>query len=700
MGDRSAIDSVMARLNPQQRAAATHGDGPLLIVAGAGTGKTATLVHRVAWLIAGGVDPSRILLLTFTRRAAAEMLNRVDDILRQLDKESSKGSPPFSPERKPGYSTRVARVWGGTFHAVATRLLRRYGKAIGLAQEFSVHDRGDSEDLMNVVRTELNLAKTDKRFPKKGTCADIYSRCVNAREKLDVVLKDHFPWCKEWEEQLKQLFNGYVDRKEAANVLDYDDLLLYWHGLLSDPQGGESVRRLFDCVLVDEYQDTNALQAEIIYLLSPDGKGATVVGDDAQSIYSFRAATIKNIFDFPKHYPGTTIVTLEQNYRSTCPILEATNRVIAQSRKRYAKSLWSERSAGERPRFALCEDEEQQADYIIGEILAHRESGVDLRRQAVLFRASHHSMLLEAELTRRNIPFHKFGGLKFVETAHIKDLMAILRLADNPRDLVAGTRVLPLLPGIGPGKARHLMEMLIQSGGNFSAWADWKPPAGAAGVWSELVKLLKELVDTTLDLPAQVNRARKFYTPLLEAKYDHVQARSQDLEQMELIASRYRNRHRMLLEITLDPPSSTQDLAADPLLDDDYLILSTIHSAKGLEWDAVYVIHAADGYIPSDMAVKTPDAIEEERRLFYVALTRAKNHLYVCSPMRFYHSYNAIVNSQYGFAQRTRFLPDSVLESFQQVYSAPGVEEEDVDDEPRFSTRDRHIRRRTKDLWS
>ena len=681
MSKTSPLDAVLARLNPQQRRAATHGDGPLLIVAGAGTGKTATLVERVAWLIAGGVAPARILLLTFTRRAAAEMLRRVDHILLQR--------------------LRSGRVWGGTFHAVATRLLRRYGKAIGLSPDFSVHDRTDSEDLMNVVRTDLGLVKTDKRFPKKGTAMDIYSRCVNAREKLPHVLRAHFPWCKDWEDELKQLFDAYVDRKEAAAILDYDDLLLYWHALLADPQSGDAVRRLFDYVLVDEYQDTNTLQAEILYLLSPQGKGLTVVGDDAQSIYSFRAATVRNIFDFPKHYPKTTVVTLEQNYRSTCPILEATNRVIALARERYTKNLWSERTEGQRPCLVNCEDEDEQAEFVIREILTHREAGVDLRRQAVLFRASHHSMLLEAELTRRNIPFHKYGGLKFVETAHVKDLMAFLRLAENPRDVVSGTRVLPLLPGIGPGKARQLMDMLDRSGGNFAVWAEWKPPPGAADSWRKLVKLLSELAVATGDLPAQVHRVRKFYTPLLEAKYDHVQPRLRDLEQLEQIASRYRSRHRMLLEITLDPPSSTQDLAGPPTLDDDYLVLSTIHSAKGLEWDAVYVIHAADGNIPSDMATKNPQEIEEERRLFYVALTRAKNWLYVCCPLRYYHAYRPTVSDRYGFAQRTRFLPETVVKCFDERFTGFADEEEDpeAEDVPARAG-SRAVRRRTKDLWS
>jgi DNA helicase II / ATP-dependent DNA helicase PcrA len=677
MTTHATIDDLLAGLNPQQREAATHGDSPLLIVAGAGTGKTATLVHRVAWLIAGGVDPARILLLTFTRRAAAEMLRRAENLLRQLG--------------RPG----TTRVWGGTYHAIATRLLHRYGKTVGLPPAFTVHDRADSEDLLNVVRTDLNLAKTDKRFPKKGTCMAIYSRCVNAREKLEQVLKHHFPWCNEWHDELKLLFDGYVDRKEAAGVLDYDDLLLFWHALLEDEKTGEAIRSLFDCVLVDEYQDTNTLQAEILYGLSPQGKGLTVVGDDAQSIYAFRAATVRNILDFPKHYQNATVVTLEQNYRSTQPILEATNAVIGLAKERYAKNLWSERADGERPWLVTCEDDTDQAEYVIRKILEHREAGVDLRRQAVLFRASHHSILLEAELAGANIPFHKYGGLKFVEAAHVKDLMAFLRLAENPRDMVSGSRLLPLLPGVGPGKARQLMDTLLAARGNFDAWADWRPPAGAATIWPKFVKLLTDLTDTKDDLPTQIGRVRKFYTPLLEAKYDHAEPRLRDLEQLELIASRYRSRSRMLLELTLDPPSSTQDLAGPPVLDDDYLVLSTIHSAKGLEWDAVYVIHAADGNIPSDMATKNPAEIEEERRLFYVALTRAKNWLYVCCPLRYYWPGRS---DHHSFAQRTRFLPDKLLKCFDQCVTDPFGDDDDEDEIPSRTT-SRSVRRKTKDLW-
>jgi len=694
MPQPASIDEILARLNPQQLQAATHGREPLLIVAGAGTGKTATLVHRVAWLIAGGMDPGRILLLTFTRRAAAEMLRRVENLVHYLGKAPRAGStaPAVALER-----LHAARVWGGTFHAVATRLLRRYGKAIRLPSQFSVHDRTDSEDLMNVVRNELGLAQTSARFPKKGTCMEIYSRCVNSREKLEKVLPAYFPWCSAWMEELKRLFNAYVDRKESAHLLDYDDLLLYWQALLADPKAGPVVRSQFDCVLVDEYQDTNTLQAEIIYLLCPEGKGLTVVGDDAQSIYSFRAATVRNILDFPRHYPDATVVTLEQNYRSTVPILDATNQVIGLARERYAKNLWSQRAEGQRPRLVLCEDENDQTDYLVRHILEHREAGVDLRRQAVLFRASHHSILLEAELTHRGIPFHKYGGLKFVETAHVKDLMAFLRLAENPRDEVAAGRVLPLLPGIGPGKSRRLVELLRESGGDFEAWRDWKAPAASTEIWPKFVDLVAGLSKTTEDLPSQVHRVRTFYAPLVEANYDHAQPRLRDLEQLEQIASRYRSRRRMLLEITLDPPNSTQDLAGPPSLDDDYLVLSTIHSAKGLEWDAVYVIHATDGNIPSDMATKNAEEIEEERRLFYVALTRAKNWLYVCYPFRYYY-HRPGVSDLHGYAQRTRFLPELLVKYFDQRM-ARGPEDEELPSDLDVNVSSEAVRRRTKDLW-
>lgn len=690
MDTTPALEQLLAGLNPQQRQAVQHGDGPLLIVAGAGTGKTATLVHRVAWWIAHGKDPSRLMLLTFTRRAAAEMIRRADAVLCQLERGVT-----------PGPQASLARIWGGTFHAVATRLLRRFGKAIDLEPGFTIHDRSDSEDLLNVVRSGLGLAKTDRRFPKKGTCLDIYSRCINARQPLAEVLSSRFPWCVEWAEELGKLFDAYVDRKEATASLDYDDLLVYWHALLGDPQAGEAIRGLFDAVLVDEYQDTNCLQAEILARLRPEGRGLTVVGDDAQSIYSFRAATVRNILDFPKCYPNTTVVTLEQNYRSTGTILTATNEVIRLSPERFAKDLWSQRPGGEMPRLVLCESEEDQTQFLVRQILEHREEGIDLRRQAVLFRASHHSMLLEAELTRRNIPFHKYGGLKFVETAHVKDLMAFLRLAENPRDVVSGTRLLALLPGIGPRKAVQLIESLSESGGDFRVWKLWKPPAATAELWIPFVELLVGLAQASDGLPSQVHRVRTFYDPLLPELYDNPRPRSRDLEQLEQVASRYRDRQTMLAEITLDPPASTQDLAGPPLLDEDFLILSTIHSAKGLEWDSVYVIHAADGNIPSDMATGSREEIEEERRLFYVALTRAKNRLYVCCPMRYYH-FAGGMSDRHSFAQLTRFLPETAKRHFQACLPTADGAETPLELGVKLSDglTSQGIRQRTKRLWS
>lgn len=648
MAARPTDTGILEKLNEAQAAAAAHGDGPLLVIAGAGTGKTRTLVHRVAHLLARGTDPARVMLLTFTRRAAAEMLRRVDVLLGQLADH-----PRAAQAASYGASK---RLWGGTFHSMATRLLRIHGKSIGLEAGFTIHDRGDSEDLLDVVRAELGLAKTNKRFPKKGTCLAIYSNCVNSRRPLEDVLADTHPWCIDYADDLKRLCRAYVERKEAAAVLDYDDLLLFWRGLLDDKAVGDLVRSRFDCVLVDEYQDTNRLQSEILKLLRPDGRGLTVVGDDAQSIYSFRAATVRNILDFPREFPGTTIVKLEQNYRSLTPILAATNAIIGAARERFTKQLWSLREGGEKPSLVTCDDENEQAEYVVGQILGHREAGIDLRRQAVLFRASHHSILLEAELARRNVPFVKYGGLKFMETAHVKDLFAFLRLAENPRDVVAGTRLLMLLPGVGPKRARQLIELLITRNGDFASWAEIKPAAAAEAHWPKLVKLMRRLAGMAEDVAAQLQSVRKFYAPLLEMKYDNTAARLRDLEQLEQLAGRFRERSSLLAEMALDPPATSEDLAGDPHLDDDYLVLSTIHSAKGLEWDAVYVIHASDGNIPSDMATKSSEQIEEERRLFYVALTRAKDWLYVCHPQRYYHAYRGPFSDQYGYAPLTRFL--------------------------------------------
>ncbi|HTP49419.1 MAG TPA: ATP-dependent helicase [Anaeromyxobacteraceae bacterium] len=641
-------------LDERQRAAVLHGDEPLLVVAGAGTGKTTTLAHRVAHLIERGIRPERILLLTFARRAAQEMLRRADGLLR----------------REPGERAASGRVWGGTFHAVALRLLRLHGEQIGLPAGFTVQDRADSEDLLDLLRAELDLAGGERRFPRKATCLDVYSRCVNSQVPLPDLLERAFPWCREHAEGLKTLFRAYTGRKAEHNVLDYDDLLCFADGLLADPAAGASVRERFDAVLVDEYQDTNALQASLLERLRPGGRGLTVVGDDAQAIYSFRAATVRHILDFPARYPSARTVVLTQSFRSTPPLLAATNRVIAQARERHAKELWSARPGGERPELVTCRDEEEQTELVVKRVLERREQGIDLRRQAVLFRASHHSAQLEIELGRRGIPFHKYGGLRFLEAAHVRDLLAFLRLVENPRDLLAGMRVLSLLPGIGPKSARAL-HAPVATAGHFGPWRSARPPSAAREPWRELVSLCLDLSGPAAPaLPAQVERVRGFYAPLCEARYDHSEARLSDLDRLAQAAAAFSDRAAMLAELTLDPPQSTQELAGPPSLDDDYLVLSTIHSAKGLEFDAVYLIHAADGNIPSDLAAGSAEELDEELRLLYVALSRARDHLSVLFPLRWYDR-PAGAGGKHSYAQLTRFLPPPVRAAFDEATGAP-----------------------------
>lgn len=678
-----AIESLLAGLNEDQRAAVTHSEQPLLIVAGAGTGKTATLAHRVAWLIGNGADPGRILLLTFTRRAAGEMTRRAEALLRDL---ADAGGPVRSG----------AKVWSGTFHAVGARLLRIHARDLGMEPDFTILDRADSEDLMHVCRTELGLGRGGSRFPQKSTCLDIYSRCVNALEPIDQVLKERFPWCRHAEDGLKQLFAAYTDLKEAQRVLDYDDLLLFWRGLLADPDAGPLVRDRFDHVLVDEFQDTNAVQADIVTLLRPDGLGVTCVGDDAQSIYSFRAATVRNILDFEHRFADAEVLTLTRNYRSTAPILDATNAIIAESTERREKDLWTERTGGGRPSLVVCRDEDEQTRWLVERILDHREQGTPLKQQAVLFRAQHHSMALEMELSRRHVPFRKYGGLRFVEMAHVKDLVAFLRLAENPRDSMAALRVLGLVPGVGPKTASTLAEKLLASGGDLETWAGAQVPEAARGSWPEFVSLLRGLAGSDGSVPAQIHAVSEIYRPLMERRYDNVESRTRDLEQIEGLAGRCPSRQALLEELALDPPAWTSDVAGPPVLDEDWLVLSTMHSAKGLEFDVVYVIHAADGNIPSDMSTATPEQVDEERRLFYVACTRAKNQLYVAHPLRYYVAGRPMTDT-HGYAQRTRFVSERVLPHFVPVQASP----ETFDAEkPVARTTSADIRNSVRGLWS
>jgi DNA helicase-2/ATP-dependent DNA helicase PcrA len=630
----------LARLNPRQRAAVEHGDAPLLVIAGAGSGKTNTLAHRVAALIRRGADPRAILLLTFSRRAAVEMTRRI---------------------QQHAGARAAALEWAGTFHAIGARLLREYAARIGLNPAFTIHDREDSADLMALARHELDLTATDKRFPLKGTCLAIYSRVVNSELTLAEVLARSFPWCAGWEGELKKLFAAYVEAKQKQNVLDYDDLLLYWASMMQAPALATEISARFAHVLVDEYQDTNRLQASVLLRLAPDGRGLTVVGDDAQSIYAFRGATVRNILEFPQRFaPPATIVALEQNYRSTQSILDAANAVIGLATERYTKNLHTERGAGARPRLVTVADEAVQARYVVDHVLAQREEGVALRSQAVLFRASHHSLPLELELARRNVPFVKFGGLKFLEAAHVKDLLACLRWVETPRDRVAGFRVLLLLPGIGPKTAARALDAIAAAADPVDAIARFAPPPACADDWRALVELLR----ARSAWPAELALARAWYEPNLARRHDNAQARLADLIALENLACAYPSRERFLTELTLDPPDATSDEAGPPLANEDYLILSTIHSAKGQEWNAVYVLNAVDGCIPSDLATGTPQEIEEERRLLYVALTRAKDHLHVLVPQRFYVHQQSAGGDRHVYASRTRFIPRALQARF------------------------------------
>jgi DNA helicase-2/ATP-dependent DNA helicase PcrA len=648
----------LAKLNPQQRRAVEHGGaalaeaGPLLIIAGAGSGKTNTLAHRVAHLIINGADPRRILLLTFSRRAAAEMTRKVEHITAQAFRERAAAMTD-------------AIAWSGTFHAVGARLLRDYAERIGLDRAFTIHDREDSADLLNLIRHDLGYAKTEKRFPAKGTCLAIYSRAVNAESPLDDVLSTAFPWCAGWETELRALFAAFVEAKQHQRVLDYDDLLLYWAHMMAEPTIAADISSRFDHVLVDEYQDTNRLQASILLALKPNGRGLTIVGDDAQSIYSFRSASVRNILDFPGQFsPPADVITLEQNYRSTRPILAAANAVIELAEERFTKNLWSDRVSAERPQLVSVADESGQARYVAEQVLHNRETGIALKAQAVLFRASHHSGPLEVELTRRNIPFVKFGGLKFLEAAHIKDVLAFLRFAENPRDRVAGFRVVQLLPGVGPATAARALDCMAGDDSQLQGLAAFKPPAAAQTDWPAFAETVRLIRTRAAGWPAEIELICRWYQPHLERIHDDAVVRQADLIQLMQIAQGYASRERFLTELTLDPPDATSDEAGVPLLDEDYLILSTIHSAKGQEWKSVFVLNTVDGCIPAELATGTKAEIEEERRLLYVAMTRAKDHLHLVVPQRFYAHTQRVNGDRHMYASRTRFIAADMLQHF------------------------------------
>jgi DNA helicase-2/ATP-dependent DNA helicase PcrA len=641
------------RLNEKQLEAARFGPGPLLIVAGAGTGKTNTLAHRVAHLVLEGAHPDRILLLTFTRRAALEMTRRTQRIVGDVIKD-------------------VRLPWSGTFHSIANRLIRRYAAAVGLDESFSVLDRGDAADLLDMLRHELGFSKTEKRFPRKDTCLAIYSHRVNTQRPLSETLDGLFPWCAEWETQLTSLYRAYVDKKLVNQALDYDDLLLYWHAMMSDNGVAREIAAQFDYILVDEYQDTNVLQAEILKSLRPTGEGVTVVGDDAQAIYSFRAATVDNILGFPASYTAergspATVVTLEENYRSTQGVLDAANSLIAEGDRQYRKVLKAHRGIGTRPRYVAVADDQAQAEYVVARVLDIREQGVPLKRQAVLFRSSHHSDALELELTRRNIPYVKYGGLKFLEAAHVKDMLAVLRWADNPKNRLAAFRALQLLPGMGPATAEQLFSRFHAGGFSWNVLMEFHPAGGPSQAWPPFADLMHGLARTEGPWQGQVGKTREWFEPHLERIYDSAQVRMGDLVQLERLAHQFATREQFLAELALDPPQATSDNSGTPFLDEDYLVLSTVHSAKGQEWDAVYILNVADGNFPSEFSTGRAEQIEEERRLLYVAMTRAKNDLHLIAPLKYYIASQSRLGDRHVYGAKSRFLSNAVMSRLESV---------------------------------
>jgi DNA helicase-2/ATP-dependent DNA helicase PcrA len=653
---------LLAQLNPEQREAATHHGGPLLVLAGAGTGKTTTLCARVVWLLMRGVAPERMLLLTFTRRAAREMVQRA----RTLAARTLAGCGP---------------IQGGTFHSIAHRFVRSHAAALGLEAGFGLLDASDAVDLLDLVRQERGHAERSSRFPRASTMLDIYSCTVNAQRPLADILAERYPWCERHREALAHTFRAYGARKRTFGVLDLDDLLLYWRALAADEVIGPRLADSLDHVLVDEYQDVNGLQAEIVRSLCGRRRALTVVGDDFQAIYGFRAASAAHILEFPALFPGTRTVTLVRNYRSSGPILAVANAVSEQDRNGYPKQLRSERGDGVAPELCLPRDESDQAAQVCERVLAAREQAIALREQAVLFRAGHDSALLELELARRRIPFVKYGGLRYLDTAHVKDLIALLRLAGNADDELSWFRVLQLLDGVGPTRARQVLDALRPNEGAAPDAARWpdaesRVPEHAREHAAALFGALTA-EQAGRSAGAFVESLCAALRPLLRLRYDDALAREQDLDQLIAAARGARDVRQFVSELVLDPPASSADLAGRPHLDEDYLVLSTVHSAKGLEWDAVHLIAAYDGNFPADMNCGSDDGVAEERRLLYVALTRAKRRLHVYVPMRYYHR-PAGSDDAHGYGVPSRFLTAAVQSLFERARSA-GAAASDVE---------------------
>ena len=600
-------------LNDAQYQAATAMEGPLLIIAGAGTGKTRTLVYRVAHLIDQGIDPRSILLLTFTRRAAEEMLRRASLLI----------------------DGRCSQVAGGTFHSFANLVLRSYGRHLDLAPSFTIMDRSDSEDVIQLIRSDMGLNTKEKRFPRKQTVAEIFSMTHNKQTALNDLIELEYPHLVDANFELAELFTRYTDYKRTKSLLDYDDLLVKLRDLLANHANvRERLSDIYRFIMVDEYQDTNQLQSQIVRLLAATHNNVAVVGDDAQSIYSFRGANFRNIMDFPTHFPGVRIIKLEENYRSTQPILNLTNEIIQRAKEGYEKRLFTRKSVGTRPKLVQAASEQMQSQFVCQKVLELREEGVPLWDIAVLFRSSFHSFDLEIELARHQIPFVKRGGFQFMETAHVKDLLAHMRVLANPQDAISWNRILLLLEGVGPGACQKIIKYLLDGTHTVERLRSYSAKGKIAHGLRTLAQVLEEAGQAELP-PEQAQYLMQYYVPILKQNYpdDHPK-RLRDMEHFQGMTERYRSLERLLSDMALEPPNDSIGgvLAVDP--DEGPLILSTIHSAKGLEFHSVFIIWALEGRFPSFYNTTTAEELEEERRLLYVAATRAKQNLFISYPTR------------------------------------------------------------------
>jgi len=638
-------------LNPAQAQAVESIDGQYLVIAGPGSGKTRVLVHRVAHLVGLGIKPEEILLLTFTRRASEEMLRRANLLLDE----------------------RCAKVSGGTFHSFANMTLRKYAQVLGLANNFTILDQADAENALNLVRTHLGFHKSDKRFPRKHAILEVISKSTNKSADISEVLYDEYPQFTEFVDDIKKIRQEYHKYKRGKSLLDYDDLLVYLQDLLSRHADARQIlSRKYKYIMVDEYQDTNKLQGHIACLLASGHGNIMVVGDDAQSIYSFRGANFKNIIDFPKIFKNTKIITLEENYRSTQPILNLTNAVIRQAKEKFEKNLFTRKKEGSLPVFIDCPDERSQSKFVADKILELREEGMLLKDMAVLFRSGWHSNDLEIELASRNIPFVKCGGQKFVEAAHIKDMLSYLRIAHNTADQVSWLRALLLIPGVGPKTASRIIEALVtESAAPKSIWFNKKEEL------KQLLELLKS-VNPREDSPVKIiEKFLKYYQPLLKLKYDDFHKRLNDLDSLLNIAGRYKSLEQFLTDMALEPPENVLIENRRPFQDGSALVLSTIHSAKGLEWHTVFMIYLAEGHLPSYLSLENDEEIEEERRLFYVAATRAKTNLFLLKPRLDRSPRSFMASGGTVFTQITRFLGEGkILDKFVDVQDARGRAED------------------------